>query len=134
MHGSDDRTTYPTMTASMVRGRANPALLLQVRAVKGAVFARVNVCKAHQRTESCWMKRRLNGEDLHLRSRTSLYQNCAFSLPSSSLNASWWVSSGIVPSLAVRNVAEFRQGWTRRPIQPNLPRLSCRAKVLSTSP
>ena len=118
----------------MVRGRANPTLLLQVRAVKGAVFARVNVCKAHQRTESCWMKRRLNGEDLHLRSRTSLYQNCAFSLPSSSLNASWWVSSGIVPSLAVRNVAEFRQGWTRRPIQPNLPRLSCRAKVLSTSP
>lgn len=62
----------------MVRGRANPALLLQVRAVKGAVFARVNVCKAHQRTESCWMKRRLNGEDLHLASRTSLYQNCAF--------------------------------------------------------
>jgi len=62
----------------MVRGRANPTLLLQVRAVKGAVFARVNVCKAHQRTESCWMKRRLNGEDLHLASRTSLYQNCAF--------------------------------------------------------
>ena len=61
----------------MVRGRANPTLLLQVRAVKGAVFARVNVCKAHQRTESCWMKRRLNGEDLHLASRTSLYQNYA---------------------------------------------------------
>ena len=80
------------------------------------------------------MKRRLNGEDLHLRSRTSLYQNCAFSLPSSSLNASWWVSSGIVRSLAVRNVAELREGWARGPVPPTLPRVAGGAKVLSTSP
>lgn len=38
IHGSDDRTTNPTMTASMVSGRAKPPLLLQARAGKGAVL------------------------------------------------------------------------------------------------
>ena len=46
-----------------------------------------------------------------------------FSLPSSSFNASLWVSSGIAPPLAGPNVAGIGQGLTGRLIQPKLSAL-----------
>lgn len=102
----------------MVSGRANPPLLLQARAGKGAVFD----YSARQRRpsadgvvldEATLERRRLASG----RSNKPLPELRTFSLPSSSFNASSWVSSGIAPPLAGRNAAGIGQGWTGRPIQ-----------------
>ena len=113
------RRAHPQMTNSMVSGRAKPVQFVQAHAGKGAVF---NYSSRHRRPEAD-KKTLQDPEILARRNRAPGKPNLpfpeqhTFSLPSSSFNASSWVSSGVAPPLAGRSAAGIGEGWVGRKIQ-----------------
>jgi len=100
----------------MVSGRANPVQFVRAREGKGAVM---NYGMRRRSPE------RRNQTNKQIESRRQLAPGTGkplpeaqtFSLPSSSFNASSWVSSGVAPPLAGRNAAGVGEGYAGRSIE-----------------
>ncbi|KOS13277.1 malonyl -acyl carrier protein transacylase [Malassezia pachydermatis] len=112
------RAGMPDMTKSMVSGKANPVKFVRARAGKGAVshYGVRRTRSAEQAYDTSGTEARRQQASMH--KAKSLPESQIFSLPSSSFNASSWVSSGVAPPLAGRNVAGIGQGYSGRTIEP----------------
>lgn len=100
------------MTASMVSGQARPVKLVRARAGTGAVYnfgmRRVSPSRAG----------RESSEEAGGGSRTApVVEPRLFSQPSSSFNASSWVSSGLAPPLGGRSAAGVGEGYKGRSME-----------------
>ncbi|SHO76453.1 Uncharacterized protein MSYG_0791 [Malassezia sympodialis ATCC 42132] len=110
------RSRSQAMTASMVSGRANPVQFVRAREGKGTVMnygmRRRSPERKNQTNKEIESRRQLApGTD------RPLPEAQTFSLPSSSFNASSWVSSGVAPPLAGRNAAGVGEGYAGRTIE-----------------
>ncbi|WFD21445.1 [acyl-carrier-protein] S-malonyltransferase [Malassezia equina] len=115
-HDNQGPRRSQAMTASMVSGRANPVQFVRAREGKGAVMnygmRRRSPARRNEISDEVESRRQLAPG-----ARRPLPEAQTFSLPSSSFNASSWVSSGVAPPLAGRNAAGVGEGYAGRSIE-----------------